>query len=128
MLFRDSAQRWRRLLAAARGGEQTSDQPHVHGEQGELLRQEEDLSLQAGQEARVVRAHRHPVGYLATPEQRLHNPQEVEGILILDQRELLEGGRALPFLENRKQLWVLWFFSSVMTSVKKMNKRADGEV
>lgn len=100
--------------SAAPGGEQTSDHPHVEGKQGKLLRQKEHPALQVSQETRVVRAQRHPVRYLGTLEQRLHHPEEVEGVLILDQRELLDG-RALPVLENSKQLWVLLLFSSVMT-------------
>lgn len=90
---------WSRTGAC--GGEETSDHPHVHGEQGELFRQKEHSPFQVSQETRGVRPHRHPVRYLGILEERLHNPEQVEGIVILGQWELVDG-RTLRVLEKGK--------------------------
>lgn len=60
---------WSRTGAC--GGEETSNHPHVHGEQGELFRQKEHSPFHVGQETRGVRPHRHPVRYLRILEERL---------------------------------------------------------
>lgn len=86
-----SSQRCGWSRSGACGGEEASDHPHVHGEQGELFRQEEHSPFQVSQETRGVRPRRRPVRYLGILEERLHNPEQVEGVVILGQRKLVDG-------------------------------------